>query len=113
MPGGGPGGYPPSVKTAAQRALYNNLGKDEVLALAVDQAVQGSRQDGWRGNAIKVKKVRLAIKEVFLNPDVQPSQSTDVSNENKQEEPQAAYIAKPLDEKVDLILELVKNQGEY
>ncbi len=48
MPGGGPGGYPASVKTAAQRALYNNLGKDEGLALAVDAAIQGSAQDGWR-----------------------------------------------------------------
>ena len=31
MPGGGPGGYPASVKTAAQRALYDNLDKDEAL----------------------------------------------------------------------------------
>ena len=29
MAGDGPGGYPASVKTAAQRALYNNLGQDE------------------------------------------------------------------------------------
>src|SRR5450759_2840396 len=50
MPGGGPGGYPAMVKTAAQRALYNNLGRDEELALAVDAAIQCSRMDGWRGN---------------------------------------------------------------
>ena len=63
MPGGGPGGYPVNVRTAAQRALYNNLGKDEGLALAVDAAIQSSRMDGWRSNAMKTKRVRLAIKD--------------------------------------------------
>lgn len=38
--------YPAGVKTAAQRALYNNLGKDEGLALAVDVAIMGSLQNG-------------------------------------------------------------------
>ena len=65
----GQGGYPARVKTAAQRALYNNLGKDEEIVLAVDAAIQGSRMDGWRGNAMKTKKVRLAIREVLSNDD--------------------------------------------
>ena len=62
MPGGGPGGYPASVKTAAQRALFNNLDKNEGLALAVDAAIQGSRQDGWKSSTIKMKRVRNAIR---------------------------------------------------
>jgi len=113
MPGGGSGGYPASVKTAAQRALYNNLWKNEALALAVDQSVQGSRQDGWRGNVIKVKKIRLAIKEVLQNINVQPPESADVGNANQTGESWAVYIGVPLDEKVERILELVKNQSEY
>ncbi|WP_153146811.1 type I restriction endonuclease subunit R [Dechloromonas sp. H13] len=68
MPGGGPGGYPTSVKTAAQRALYNNLGKDEGLALAADAAITGHRQDGWKSNTMKTKKVRIAIR-ALLNDD--------------------------------------------
>jgi type I restriction enzyme, R subunit len=84
IPGGGAGNFPASVKTAAQRALYNNLGKDETLALAVDAAVQGSRQDGWRTNAIKLKMVRRAIRSVLDNEDL-----------------------------TDQILELVKHQSEY
>ncbi len=64
-PGGGPGGYPARLNTAAKRALYNNLDHDAALALAVDAAVQGSRMDGWRDNAMKLKKVRLAIKAVI------------------------------------------------
>ena len=41
------------------------LGRDEALALAVDAAVLGSRQDSWRDNRFKVKKVRLAIIEAL------------------------------------------------
>ena len=54
--------YPTDINTAARRALYDNLGKDEPLAAAVDLAVLTSRQDDWRNNAMKVRKVRLAIK---------------------------------------------------
>ena len=84
MPGGGPGGYPPGVKTAAQRALYNNLGKDEGLALEVDAAILGSLQNGWKTSAMKSKRVRNAIKGV-LNDDTL----------------------------ADTILELAKHQNDY
>jgi len=47
-PGGGSGGYPASIKTATQRAIYNNLDQDERLTLAVDAANQSNRMDGWR-----------------------------------------------------------------
>ena len=84
MPGGGPGGYPPEVKTGAQRALFNNLDKDKELALAVDAAIQASRMDGWRDNAMKRKRVRLAIKALLHE-----------------------------DALIDQILELAKHQHEY
>ena len=53
------------MKTAAQRALYNNLGEDEDLALAVDTAIQASRMDGWRSKAMKSKRVRNGVKAVI------------------------------------------------
>ena len=83
-PGGG-SGYPASLDTPAKRALYDNLGQNEVLALKVHQAVQNSRQDGWRSNPMKVKKVKLAIKAALHDNEL-------------------------LTEK---IIELVKNQHEY
>ena len=52
--------------------LPNNLGKDEALALAVDAAIQSSRMDGWRSNAMKTKKVRLAIRDVLMQAAVRP-----------------------------------------
>jgi type I restriction enzyme R subunit len=59
--------------------------KDETLALKVDRAVRDGRQDDWRWNSVKVKKVKIAIKAVLK------------SDETLTEE----------------ILELVKNQNEY
>ena len=60
MPGGGPGGYPANMQTSAQRALHNNFGKCEALALAVSTAVNSALQDDWRNNAIKTRRMRLA-----------------------------------------------------
>lgn len=77
--------YPAAMTSPARRALYDNLDKDEVLAVAVDNAVRESRQDEWRANPVKVKKVRLAIKSVLRNDE----------------------------DRTDRILDLVKNQHEY
>jgi type I restriction enzyme R subunit len=79
------GSYPQSLNTPAKRALYDNLMKDETLALKVDRAVREGRQDDWRSNSVKTKKVKIAIKGVLK------------SDETMTEE----------------ILELVKNQNEY
>lgn len=73
------------MNTPGRRALFDNLARNEALALAVDGAVRTSRQDDWRSNPFKVKKVRNAIKSA-LNDD----------------EDAAARM-----------LELVKNQHEY
>jgi type I restriction enzyme, R subunit len=77
--------YPKALNTPAKRALFDNLGRDEPLALAVDSAVRTSRQDEWRSNAVKVKKVRITIKFVLQDDEALTEQ----------------------------ILELVKNQNEY
>ncbi|MDP9153701.1 MAG: hypothetical protein M3O74_05565 [Pseudomonadota bacterium] len=57
--------YPAVLDTAAKRALYDNLGKNEALAVDLDQAVRNSSQDEWRNNPMKIKKVRIAIKAVL------------------------------------------------
>jgi type I restriction enzyme R subunit len=77
--------YPKEMNTPGKRSLYDNLGKDETLALAVDRAIRESRQDDWRNNPFKVRRVRFAIK-VALNDN---------------------------DELTAKTLELVKNQYEY
>ncbi len=111
QPGGGTGIYPAGVKTAAQRALYNNLGQDATLTLATDEAIQGSRQDGWRGNPMKTRRVRTAIKGV-LEAHVQRLKNAPA---NTAEATSAAYQVNPpdVDAVTDRILELAKHQNDY
>jgi type I restriction enzyme R subunit len=80
----GSGDYPQAMNSSAKRALYDNLEKNEDVALAVDYAVLSSKKDGWRGHKVKEKEVRYAVKRV-LNDD----------------------------QLTDRIFELVKNQSDY
>ena len=76
--------YPTSLHSKARRALYDNLDRDEALAVALDEAILSTKKDGWRGNKIKEREVLAAIKMHV-------------------EEESAAYQ----------VFELVKSQGEY
>lgn len=60
---------PDAIKTPGQRALYNNLGKDEELAMRVDRAVKQNRPSGWRGVLSKEQTVKSAIFEVLQDED--------------------------------------------
>ncbi len=81
--GEGGGSYPSSINKPALRAIYDNLPDDllrervaepgakpwpdprEVVAHAIDDAVLGTRMDGWRGHPIKEKRVRRAIRDAL------------------------------------------------
>ena len=80
-PGGGTD-YPQSLNTGAKRALYDNLGKDEDLALAVDYAVVSSKKDGWRGHKVKEKEVRYAVKRVLHDEQLSDSVFDLVKNQS-------------------------------
>ena len=105
-PGGGPGGYSAGLDTSAKRTLYNNLNKDETLALAIDEAVHISRMDGWRGNTMKTKRVRLAIKAV-LEQAYNDESATDCAGIK---DGKGDYN---VEAETTRILELVKNQNDY
>ena len=76
--------YPAATNSPAKRALYDNLGQDEELALAIDAEIVSIKKNAWRGNMFKEKEVRNAIKTHILDPKL-----------------------------VDAIFELVRNQDEY
>jgi type I restriction enzyme R subunit len=110
------GTYPKAMNTPGKRALYDNLDKNEVMALAVDEAVRASRQDDWRGNAFKVKKVRNAIRAVMEAAGTQAGGGDDITQSSIVREPPAVYaIESPesLEERIERIVGLVKNQDEY
>ncbi|MFC1513019.1 type I restriction endonuclease subunit R [Thermodesulfobacteriota bacterium] len=86
QPGGiPPEGYPKSLDSPAKRSLYDNLDKDEALALRIDTAVRYTKKEGWVGHRFKEREVANAIR--------QETEGHEVS--------------------VDDLLELVKNQREY
>ncbi len=54
--------YPGAICTPALRALYDNLNDDEARAVAVDRAVRETKKEAWRGNRLKEREIRAAIK---------------------------------------------------
>lgn len=76
--------YPASINTSAKKALYDNLEKNEALALQIDTAVRHTKKADWIGNRIKEREIAAAISEELDD-----------------------------DRFLDEILELVKNQYEY
>ena len=54
-------GVPVTLDTPGKRALYNNLGKNEELALTIDATVLKIRQNQWRDNAAKENDIKRAL----------------------------------------------------
>jgi type I restriction enzyme, R subunit len=109
------GNYPPAINTPGKRALYDNLRNNQTLALAIHDAVRSSRQDDWRGNTFKVKKVRNAILAALGSTDGLVQESLDGAKDVVQGL-STAYTTESeesLEERVERILTLIKNQDEY
>lgn len=77
--------YPPALDTPAKRSLYDNLGKDEALAIRIDTAVRYTKKEGWVGQRFKEREVENAIRAEIGDQDFD----------------------------LAALLELVKNQHEY
>ena len=60
---------PEEIKTAAQRALYNNTGKDKSLALRLDAAIKKVRRADWRGNAPKENEIKAELFNILQDDD--------------------------------------------
>ena len=55
--------YPKRLNSNAKRALYDNLSHDEELTIALDAEISHTKKDGWRGNLIKEREVKYAIRK--------------------------------------------------
>lgn len=75
--------YPSSIKTSAERALFDNLGQDEDRAVNLHAEIMRTKRDDWQGNIFKIREMKRAIRK-FVN-----------------------------DNELESIFELVKNQKEY
>lgn len=94
---------PDGLKTSGQRALYNNLGKNEDLALILDRAVKQVRRDGFRGNQPKEMEIKAEIYKQLLH--YVEDTGRDIASE-----PPGPY---GLDNKVEAIFNIITEQGEY
>lgn len=62
--------YPESIRhRGALRALFDNCGEDEVLALALDKAVRENKQADFRHNEFKERRIKAALFEVLKDKD--------------------------------------------
>ncbi len=52
---------PDKLNTPGKRALYNNLNKDETLAIKVDETVRRVRPNAFRGNQAKENVIKAAL----------------------------------------------------
>lgn len=81
--------YPEKLDTKPKQALYDNLDKNEDLAILLDDKIRKTKDDDWRGTHIKKRKVEIIIKQTLHSAGI-----TD-------------------DTEVKRIFELVLNQREY
>lgn len=94
---------PESLATPAQRALYNNLGKNEDLAMIIDAAVKREKRDSWRGNIRKERIIKAEIHKQLLAYAV--DSGTDIANE-----PPEPY---GIENKVEAIFNIIREQKDY
>jgi type I restriction enzyme R subunit len=104
--------YPASLSTNAKRAFYDNFGRNEALALAIDSAILASRQDDWRGNIFKIRRVKNAIKAAIEPFNLaMTGQSSGFSGE--QPAPFSGKQADSVESLAEQALELAKKQHDY
>ena len=78
--------YPQTLRSRAQRALFDNLDQNESLALSIDKIVKLTKKANWVGHRAKEKELAKAVREV-LDEDYRT--------------------------RLDDIMQLLKNQNEY
>lgn len=96
---------PEVLKTPAQRALYNNLGKNENLAMQVDEAVKSVKRDGWRGNLPKEREIKAEIFKILSN--YQENIEKNLSREN------LAEYGNKTENDVEYVFKIIREQKEY
>jgi len=58
-------GTPEQLNTPGKRALWNNLGQNETLALKVDATVRQVRPDSWRGVPPREQTIKAALYDIL------------------------------------------------
>lgn len=78
--------YPDKINTRGKQAIYDNFGKDQVMAELIHDSIMASRRADWRGNIMKERTIK---QEIQKNAPTLTGQ------------------------KLKDLLEIIKNQNEY
>ena len=60
---------PKQLNTPGRRALYSNLGRNEELALQIDETVRRVRPDDWRGHQARENEIKRALLPLLSNDE--------------------------------------------
>lgn len=60
---------PAELDTPGTRALWNNMGQDTALALAIDATVKKVRHDDWRGVQAREQVIKAALYDLLQEED--------------------------------------------
>ena len=60
---------PANLDTPGKRALWNNLDKDETLALEIDATIRRERNDDWRGVLAREQVIKSALYKILQDED--------------------------------------------
>ena len=56
---------PDTLNTSGKRAIYNNVGENEALALAIDKKINDVKPHGWRGVASRESIIQKALYDIL------------------------------------------------
>lgn len=62
--------YPEKISSLGRKALFDNFDGDEALALKVDSAIRATAPFGWRGNAMKERKIQRCLEQILNDADL-------------------------------------------
>tara|TARA_R110001599_G_scaffold242579_1_gene442206 strand:- start:8046 stop:11168 length:3123 start_codon:yes stop_codon:yes gene_type:complete len=96
---------PSTLKTKGARSLYDNLGKNEELAIKLDEAIRTQSPADWRGNKAKENMIKRSIYDVLV-----AGQDSYYASNMEAAEPTGEY---GLEYQVEIIFDIVKEQVEY
>ena len=75
--------YPATMDTQAKRALYDNLGRDEVLTTKIDSAIRFTKKADWVGDRFKEREIANAVREETSGYEVDIKQVMELAKAQK------------------------------
>jgi hypothetical protein len=110
--------YPLSLKSKAQKSLYDNLGeiKSAYLALKIDKEIMSRKKDNWRGDKIKERELKNIIKQVlaeYKNGIGVEAGIVTIKESKPAYNNLGVLLNKNIDETVKKLFNIVKNQSDY